>query len=247
MKLALWTILIVSVLVCIQFLVLFLKYKNSPPVPAIYQEEQTFGSGEKTLRYIAAGDSTAVGIGASGAQASYPYKVAEYLGQSHRVLYKNIGVSGYLTGNVISQQLEQIIAYNPDVVTISLGANDAVRMKPTQGVVKNYRTIINTLSEKTNATVYLTNTPNFTGGKLLPFWYIKLIEYRSRHLNPILMELEKNNPRIKIIDIHNFGWDTLPNLETTYASDNFHPNDVAYENWTKAFLSRISADYGKTQ
>lgn len=231
---------------CVQILIVYFKYKHLPSLPRVHQEDVVLGEGNE-LRYIAAGDSTAVGIGASTAKASYPYKIAEYLAQNHRVVYRNIGVSGYLTSDVVSEQLEQLVAYNPDVVTISLGANDAVRMKSISGVIENYTTIITTLLEKTHATVYLTNTPNFTGGQLLPFWYIELIEYRSSRLNPRLMALEKNNPRVKIVDIHNFGWDTLPALDTTYASDKFHPNDIAYENWTQAFWSKIRADYGKAQ
>ncbi len=62
-------------------------------LPSIAQQEQTFGQGPN-LRYIASGDSTSAGVGASTTNLTYPYRIAQELSQTNTILYKNVGVSG---------------------------------------------------------------------------------------------------------------------------------------------------------
>lgn len=204
--------------------------------PGINQKDEHFGNGP-ALKYIAAGDSTAVGEGASSVEKTYTYRLAQHLAKDHAVSYKNIAVGGATTAAVITNQLDQIIVFQPDVVTISVGANDRTHFKSNEAIYNNYKKIINALTDKTSAKIYLTDIPNFSGAELLPKPYIWLLESKSKRLNPRLKELE--NDRVKIVNIHNFGWDQYPDLQVTFSADNFHPNDEGYNNWTNAFLNKI--------
>ncbi len=71
----------------------------------------------------------------------------------------------------------------------------------------------------------------------LPF-YILVLDARSKSVNPRILILR--NFRVKVVDIHNFGWSQFQDLQKTYAADNFHPNDLGYQNWASAFISQIS-------
>ncbi len=144
------------------------------PLVKIEPKDTTLGQG-KVLKYIAAGDSTAVGVGASALENTYSYKLADHLSQTSQIEYKNVAASGARTQNVIDSQLQPIIEFNPDVVTISIGANDITHLTSTQTVLKNFKQIISEIESKTHAKIYLTNIPNFTGAKLLPFWYINIL------------------------------------------------------------------------
>jgi lysophospholipase L1-like esterase len=44
---------------------------------------------------------------------------------------------------------------------------------------------------------------------------------------------------VHVVDIHEFGWKNYPDINVTFAKDKFHPSDEGYNNWTKAFLSKI--------
>jgi lysophospholipase L1-like esterase len=68
-----------------------------------------------------------------------------------------------------------------------------------------------------------------------------LLEYKIKSINPELLKLESS--RVKIIDIHNFGWDKYPDLSLINSPDQFHLNDEGYINWTNAFLSKIRIDF----
>lgn len=212
------------------------KEKHRPVLPAIVRNELTIGSGS-ALRYIAAGDSTSVGEGASSVGGTYPYKLLQEFSKGHAVTYKNIGVSGAKTSDVINTQLEQIINFDPDVVTISIGANDATHLWSQKKTLENFKTIIAELTTKTHATIYMANVPTFKGGTLLPYLYIQLLEFRSNQLNAEIAKLETD--RVKIVNVHDYGWEKFPNMRETLSADSFHPNNTGYQNWTNAFLSRM--------
>jgi hypothetical protein len=87
-------ILLVLLILYSAFTLIKFKYTLSRAnLPAIVHEEQSFGQGVP-LRYIASGDSTSAGVGASATILTYPYRIAQKLSATNQVTYKNIGVSG---------------------------------------------------------------------------------------------------------------------------------------------------------
>jgi len=215
-------------------------YVRFSPNPEIVQSDFVRGTGP-SLRYIAAGDSTAVGEGASTVEGTYTVKIANELQKTNSVTYKNIAVSGSKTKHVINNQLQEIIKFNPDLITISIGANDLTHRISSEEILNNYQTIITELTTQTKAKIYITNIPNFTGADLLPWLYIKYLERTSEPINKQLQSLESD--RVKIINIHDFGWDSFADKSVTYSLDHFHPSDIGYQNWANAFLSKIIANY----
>ncbi len=218
-----------------------LKFVTSQAnLPKIVQPEKVIGSGP-SFKYIAAGDSTALGIGASVVEKTYTHRIAEYLGNKFAVEYKNIGVPGAQTHDIINNQLKTIIDYRPDLVTISIGANDITHLKDTGEVLNNYRYIIEQLTKETDAKIYITNVARVDEAKLLPYLYRWYLARELKWLNPRLLELETE--RVTIIDIHEYGWYIYSDESITFSADRFHPSDEGYNNWTKAFLSDIEKEY----
>jgi lysophospholipase L1-like esterase len=238
MKIFLWILAIIILYLLLELGIFYYKYNHLPNLTPPDQSTKTFGNGAE-LKYIAAGDSTAVGEGASSLEKTYPYQVANYFAKDHTVTYKNIAVVGYKTQDVLDKQVEQIIAFNPDVITISMGPNDATHLVSSSKVLQNYKTIIQKLEQGTTAKIYITDVANFNGANILPWFYIKLIEFRSSRQNSEILKL--GDERVKIVNIHDFGWDQelYKDRSKTYAADHFHPNDLGYQNWTKAFLDKL--------
>ncbi len=138
---------------------------------------------------------------------------------------------------MINNQLNEIVKFNPDIVTISIGANDVTHFKSNDDILKNIKKIITQLTENTTAQIYVTNIPIIDHAPLIPFPVRKYFSYQISTLNPKLLALE--NDRVHVVDIHEFGWDNYPDINVTFAKDKFHPSDEGYNNWTKAFLSKI--------
>lgn len=198
--------------------------------PNIKHTELTIGSGP-ALRYIATGDSTAVGEGATDSGHTYPDQIATNLSERFTVTYKNIGGQGAQTTDVIKNQLQTIIDFQPDIVTLSIGANDQTHLKSKQQILNNFKKIIERLTTDTKAIIYIANIPDFSNTGLLPAWYRKLIEHRSQPINTALQTLK--NDRVKIVPIHELGTVAL-------SGDLFHPNNEGYTRWAETFLNVIS-------
>lgn len=212
------------------------KKEHLAVLPHMQHTEQIVGVGSP-LRYIAAGDSTGVGQGASSVERTYPMQVLRELSRSHSVAYKNVAVSGAKTQDFIDRQLQQIVDYAPNVVTISIGANDATHLVSRTVVRRNIQTIIEKILTETTATIYLANVPNFRGGTLLPWYYISLLEVRSARMNAWLQTL--SSERLRIVNVHDTVTPEHSVRSETFAADGFHPNDAGYANWTAAFLAAM--------
>jgi lysophospholipase L1-like esterase len=230
----------ILILLLIYIVIVFVRFKYTlatAHLPEIAQPEKTLGQGP-TLTYVAAGDSTAAGVGASATEKSYTYRVAEFFSKTNTVNYKNVGVSGARTKDVITKQMDAIIAYNPDVVTLSIGANNMTHQQNADATLEDIKTILETLTTKTRAKIYVTDVPIVDRASLLPYPYRKLLAFQINKLNAKILKLESD--RVKVVDIHTFGWDSYEDINTTFAADKFHPNDEGYNNWTNAFISKIS-------
>lgn len=206
---------------------------KSNPLPKITTESQALGQGP-SLVYVAAGDSTGVGVGASNNNSTYTYQIAQKLAETSQVSFYNVAVSGAKTEDVINIQLDQIITLQPDIITLSVGANDITHLRTDQTTINNLNKAITILTSKTKAQIYIANMPILKDAPLLPRLFRLILEVKARKINASLEKLSSD--RVKIVPIHDFGWDKFPDIKITFAKDQFHPSDIGYQNWTEAFL-----------
>lgn len=198
-------------------------------LPEIKQTSAVLGTGPRLI-YVAAGDSTALGEGASNEQRAFPYLIAAKLAVSNQVEYVNIGVSGATTGDLLTDQLAKIIELKPDLITIAIGANDITHWKSSSQTLKNFETIKKELTSKTSAKILISNVANLNNPKLLPRFYAKLTDKRARNINRDIQLL--SDDRFVVVDIHS--------VQTPLSADLFHPSDKGYENWAQAYLSSLT-------
>lgn len=208
-------------------------------LPKITNEKLIHGSGP-ALKYVALGDSTAQGVGASASEQTYPFHIANYLMDRHQVEFINLGTMGYRTEDVI-KQLPQVIDLKPDLITISVGGNDVTHLKKKESVVNNFKLIIETLVHQTNARIYLTGAPSFEGTDLIPTIVQTYFDRQSTLLNKELFKIEQE--RVRWVNIQEYGWDKYKDRSATFSKDQFHPNDLGYQNWADGFLEQIKKDY----
>ena len=81
------------------------------------------------LRYIALGDSLAAGYGAMPATQGYAYLLYQggAYGKTTDTIFANAAVPGATSADVLAYQVPPAISrFHPDVVTLSVGGNDAI-------------------------------------------------------------------------------------------------------------------------
>jgi lysophospholipase L1-like esterase len=191
------------------------------------------------LRYVAAGDSVAYGTGASSIEKTFAYQVAEELAKSHKVNYINTAEVGAKTNDFLNDQLNTVIAYRPDIIVISISSNDVMRLRPNKITLENYQEVLEELTSKTDAQIYITGPVNFAGIKLFPKLYQYLIEQRADKLNKEVLSLEINPARVHIINVHD-EWNAISGLgDKILAKDKLHASDFGYTLWRDAFLKEM--------
>lgn len=176
--------------------------------------------------YLALGDSTAQGIGSRSPASSYVGLLAEDLRRAHpgsAVRVVNLSVTGARVADVVRDQLPAVRALladgaRPDLVTLTVGANDAGRTAPAA-----FRTSVQELLDALPDGTLVADVPDFGGGRRLG---------PARVLAAVVREEVAARPGLRQVRLEEatrrLGWGS-------YAGDFFHPSDVGYRVYAGAF------------
>jgi lysophospholipase L1-like esterase len=192
------------------------------PVHSKFWREERAAEGE--LLYVAIGDSAAQGIGASRPAHSYVGFIAaalrEHTDRPLRVV--NLAVSGATVGLAIETQLPALAKLEPDILTVSIGANDMAAFDPAR-LERQYRELLDAL-------------PSHAIVADLPTFYFLPGERKVRVANAIVRRLAAERG-LTVAPLHagtrRYG---LWGVSTQFAGDLFHPNDRGYRVWAAAFI-----------
>lgn len=179
------------------------------------------------ITYLALGDSTAQGIGASSPMRGYVGLIAKRLqkqtGKTVRVV--NLSVTGATVLDYLRDQAPHIKEYHPDVVTIEIGANDIANFNK-----QTFRTEFAQVLATLPAGTYVSNMPVFNSrpGSARP----------AKIASAIIKEELDANPQLKFVDLQKQT--TAHQSIFGFAPDMFHPNNLSYKNWADAFWLQIN-------
>ncbi len=174
--------------------------------------------------WVALGDSTAQGLGASSPDRGYVgqllLRLQDEQHRSWRVI--NLSVTGARVADVVRDQVPCINdAGEPELVTCAAGANDVIRFG-FRRVVESVRDLIRALPP----------------GAVLATIPQGLLPGRTRELNEII-RADAPVAGLRVAD----AWGrTGPPWHGKYAADGFHPNDTGYREWCAAFAEAIGLD-----
>jgi lysophospholipase L1-like esterase len=174
--------------------------------------------------WVAVGDSTAQGIGASAPDCGYVGQLLVRLRGEQRRPWRvvNLSVTGARVADVVREQVPRINEVGePELVTCAAGANDVIRFG-FRHVVEALRDLIRVLPPR----AVLATIPQ------------GLLPSRTRELNRII-RADAPAAGLRIAD----AWaHTGPPWQGKYAGDEFHPNDTGYGEWCAAFAEAIGLD-----
>ncbi len=187
--------------------------------------------------YIALGDSLTYGVGAEKSTESYPYLLADNFAKSgQNITLVNKSYPGYKTSDIIEKNLDSTIASKPDIITILIGVNDAHHLvSPVGSFAKNYDTILEQLTTKTNAKIYVLSVPHLGSHSILLPPYGYFFDKRTRLYNIEIEKLAKKY-QVTYVDIYS---PTLKELERDgpwYSKDAYHPSAKGYKQWSEIFI-----------
>jgi len=191
---------------------------------------------DKPFVYVAIGDSAAEGVGASCHERSYPGIIHTFLTKHYQsVTFYNFGKRRSPASWVISEQLERAIELNPDLITLSVGANDIRVGNMPWKFEKDLRVLARELRSKTSATIVINSIPDFSHVYFIPFFIRPLASRIIKKFNGVI-EKVANDEGIVFVDLfHNTS--IFAKYPEATAKDRFHPSDFGYALWANSILS----------
>ncbi|MEV0780545.1 SGNH/GDSL hydrolase family protein [Streptomyces sp. NPDC050433] len=167
-------------------------------------------AGAPWRRFAVAGDSLAAGTGdPSPGYANLPWgdRVADALRQIRPELaYLNTGTIGATTADTLGRQMEEIVAFAPDLLHISCGANDLFRRRPDFDAVEHTARRVFELAAGTGARL-----TTFTLGRAFDVPAFPDFAERVRTLNAITQELAVEYD-IVLVDMWDHPLNARPDL-----------------------------------
>lgn len=200
------------------------------------RDYQVGEAGAPLLTYLVLGDSTAAGWGAATLAATYPHRVAQSVAsRGSRVRVVNFAVGGATAGDVAASQLAAIDQIKPDLITLSVGANDATHFTSAEDYRRDYSTILAALEQSSARTILVADTPDMFLAPALPLPLSWATAKRARAQNETLRALTTGS-RVQIVELYERGKLGKSGL---YAADRFHPSASGYAFWAQLFIERL--------
>jgi len=175
------------------------------------------------LLYVALGDSAAQGIGASTPARGYVGLLADRLrsrtGQPVQVI--NLSRSGATLRDVLTGQVPQLAALQPDVVSVAVGGNDMLH--PATGA---FHDDVAELLRQLPPGTLVADVPYFMHGH----W--------ERDADRAARDLARQTRAAGLVAVplhaalQRLGWKAMA---THFAADWFHPNDRGHRVWADTF------------
>ncbi len=125
---------------------------HRPDLPGLQNQDPSgsFGDPEAPpLNVLALGDSSITAPGVVPIEAAWIRRIAEDAARTHRVELVSVGVGGAKAADVLERQVPAALAHEPDIVIVSVGANDALRTTPLQRFEEDLEAIITAMLDLT--------------------------------------------------------------------------------------------------
>jgi len=185
-----------------------------------------------TVRYAALGDSLTAGVGAVDVKNSFPYLIADKLSAKSNVELLNLGEPGAVTNDVVKNQLDKAITFQPNLVTVLIGINDIHNRVSLADFKISFNKTISSLTLKTKARIIIINIPLLgTTDLLLPPFRL-YFNNQTKKFNAAIKEIAAAN-NVCIVNLYNQTKNQFSKDLSVYAADHFHPSDDGYRLWSQ--------------
>lgn len=211
------------------------------PEPRRLPEDRT-----RALVYVALGDSTVEGIGASRPERNYVSRLHERLRSVYpQARMANLGVGGATAADVVDRQLKEAVALRPDLVTLSVGPNDITRGRALEAYERDVEAIFRTVLQQTTAVLLvnlnpdLTVTPRFRGRDEAAEVGQRVVRFNAA------LQRQARAYRVKVVDLYTPSQQEVPRRPELIARDGYHPSDHGYARWAELMWQGVAERLGR--
>lgn len=201
-------------------------------------------SPKQELKYAALGDSLSVGLFSNDQADRFSSRFTKELAQqTHKpVEESNTSSVGKTVTNFGINHVQEVIAQNPDLITVEFGTNDAAYgIDPTNvnNFVTNLDAVVSQLKSQTKAQILLMTAWSPSNGKYIEndkIYDQKIKEIGQKYHVPVvdLSTIWTNNPDVTKNDL---GYSNIYNIQ----KDEFHPNQQGHTAIADLLMKTVEA------
>lgn len=187
-------------------------------------------AGDRPLRLLVLGDSTAAGVGAATQDDALPGNLARELHSltGRGIEWKAIGENGATSRDLVERYLDEATECSYDVVFLSIGANDALGLRSRSAFRRDIRTLLTRLrTASPDAQILVSSLPAFFRFELLPNPLRFNLYLHSQSLEDAAREV------VATLDRVHMSPPPPPYTDGFFASDLFHPSATGYRDWAR--------------
>ena len=182
-------------------------------------------------RVVWLGDSTAAGVGASSSAGALPSQVADGLAAPEVAV---LAVSGARVGDVLADQVPKVAALRPDLVLISVGANDTIHLTGRGAFRHTYEKVVRALPA--GVPVVLLGVPDMGAIPRFAQPLRAVSGWRGRNVDAEVRRVAAGTGAVYADIAGPTGPPFRRHPDKYFAADDFHPSDAGYGLWADAVL-----------
>lgn len=215
--------------------------RRGPRVPSAPAGVPRTFPGDRAVRSLWLGDSTAAGVGVDQAADALPLQVARRLGVDPEAVVV-LAVSGDRVADVVSDQLPQISS-PVGRVFISVGANDTTHLSSRRAFRKTYEVLVRGVRRLVGPRVEIVvlGVPDMGAPPRLAQPLRAVAGWHGRRLDEEIRAVAASTPGVTYVPIAAAtGPAFRGDPERFFADDRYHPSAAGYGLWADAVVAALS-------
>ncbi len=193
----------------------------------------------KDFIYVALGDSSVEGLGASSPDRSYTGVIHKQLRLILKnTQYHNLGKAYAKVNDVIENQLDKAIDLKPDLITISVGTNDIIKKTSLKQFEKDLFELLSTLKTHTTADIVINTIPDMTGAPAVPK-HLRLAGKMMLAITNNVIRKQSELCDVRLVDLYQTSRIFTQSYPEVLSDDGFHPSDFGYAIWANTIIGEI--------
>lgn len=195
-------------------------------VPTLGFEAASVRAASPAIRLTVAGDSLALGIGASDSSRGFAFDIFERL-RAERPTSEvtNLAIGGATAEDVVRLELPRIRETRATIVLLEVGANDVVRRHPVAAFARDYHTLVEGVRRNApGARIVLFNVPDVSVSPIFERSAKPTLHRLALAYNAIVAA-ESRRIAAPVVDLFAFSKRATSDPARYFSTDQFHPSD----------------------
>ena len=200
----------------------------------------TFGTSDlPPLRIAVLGDSSCTGPGLTNPDEIWVRRIGEHFGRRFHTTVDSVAVGGSRASDVLRDQVPMVLATDPDLALVSVGANDTLYGVPLKTFESNLESIVARLLTCTQA-VLLSGVGDLGTIPRLPFALTRIMRWRSDRADEVHRRVAARHPGAMRVPIRERCGAAFED-PSIYSADLLHVNGEGHRLWAEATIPSIEA------